>query len=179
MRTVALLLAVAAACACRAPGAGSTSSVVTDAGARLEQPYPIEPFDTAGLDGHPISLASWKGRVVVINVWATWCAPCRREMPALSALQDKYRDQVRVLGLLQDNVTDAFALQFLAAADVRYPVARSTFDLERRFPPVLALPTTFVIDPAGRLVAMYAGEIDPAALERALRPLLGGTGPAD
>ena len=156
--------------ACRGTGAPATGA----AGGRLDKPYPIEPFEAADLDGRPVSLAAWQGQVVIVNVWATWCAPCRREMPALSALQDKYRNQLRVLGILQDNVTTEFAREFLRSARVGYPVVRSTFDLEQHLPAVLALPTTFVIDRAGRLVAMYAAEVDAATLEREVLRLLGG-----
>lgn len=177
-----IVIALVAAGACRdETDRNRSQSATTSAadGGRLDAPYPIEPFAVVDLDGRAISLAAWKGKVVIVNVWATWCAPCRREMPALAALQDKYRDQVRVLGLLQDNVTTAFAREFARSARVTYPVVRSTFDLERRFPAILALPMTFVIDPAGRLVATYAGEIEPAALEReVLRYVGGGLRPA-
>jgi len=176
---VAALLALGG---CRGEGDRATTAVpataTADAGGRLETPYPVEPFSAVALDGRDISLAAWKGKVVIVNVWATWCAPCRREMPALAALQDKYRDQVRVLGLLQDNVTTDFAREFARSVRVTYPIARSTFDLERRFPTVLALPMTFVIDRAGHLTSMYAGEIDPAQLEREVLRLLGGAAPA-
>jgi thiol-disulfide isomerase/thioredoxin len=145
----------------------------SDSGGRLDAPYPIEPFTGVDLEGRPISLAAWKGNVVIVNVWATWCAPCRREMPALAALQEKYRESVRVLGLLQDNVTTDFAREFVRSVRVTYPIVRSTFDLERRFPQVLALPMTFVIDPQGRLVAVYAGEIEPAELERQILSVIG------
>jgi thiol-disulfide isomerase/thioredoxin len=145
-----------------------------DRGNHLKTPYPIEPFDAVDLDGTKISLAAWKGQVVVVNVWATWCAPCRRELPALAALQERYRGKVVVLGLLQDNVTDQFAREFAKRAGIRYPVVRSTFDIEGRFPAVLVLPMTFVLDLAGRLVVTYAGEVDPDQLDLEVRRLLGG-----
>ena len=120
-----------------------------------------------------MSFATWKGKVVVVNVWATWCAPCRREIPALAALQDKYRDRLLVIGLLQDNVTTEFARRSARTLRANYPIVRSTFEIESRFPAVLALPMTFVIDAAGRLAAMYAGEVDPVALERDLLATFG------
>ncbi len=143
-----------------------------DARGRLESPYPVEPFSAVDLDGRDVSVSTWNGRVVVVNVWATWCAPCRREIPALAALQDKYRGGVLVIGLLQDNVTSDFAREFGKSVRINYPVVRSTFDIERRLPPILALPMTFIVDAAGRLVTMYAGEIDPAQVERELSRLL-------
>jgi len=167
---VILLLAVTS---CGGDGASPEAALATTAQAtpsgRLETPFALAPFTAVDLDGRDVSPATWRGRVVVINVWATWCAPCRREIPALVALQDKYRDRVLVIGLLQDNVTDAFARQFAASVKVNYPIVRSTFEVESQFPPVLALPATFIVDKTGRLVAAFAGEVDIAALEQEVK----------
>ena len=165
MRRAILIAMAAAGMACsytaEAPG--------PEPGWRLAKPFPIEPFTAVDLDGRDVSPATWKDRVVIVNVWATWCAPCRREMPSLVALQDKYRDRLLVLGLLQDNATDGFARDFGKAIKLNYPIVRSTSEIEIRFPTVLAMPMTFIIDKAGRLVAMYAGEIDMATLEREVK----------
>jgi thiol-disulfide isomerase/thioredoxin len=177
MRILAVLFSVAATWSCGTPHPGAGGASAASAGVRLAKPAPIGPFEVVDLDGRPLSLVAWKGRVVVINVWATWCAPCRREMPALSALQARYPDEVRVLGLLQDNVTTPFARDFLRAAGVTYPVARSSFELESRLPAVLVLPTTLIVDRESRLVATFAGEAEPAALEREVVRLLGGSAP--
>jgi thiol-disulfide isomerase/thioredoxin len=166
---LACLLAVATA-GCRRTGRADAG---TPPDARLPAPYPVEAFAAVDLAGAAIDLADWKGRVVIVNVWATWCAPCRREMPALSAMQARHPEDVRVLGLLQDQVTDDFAREFLRVARVTYPVVRSSFDIERRLPAVAVLPTTYLIDPEGRLVAMFGGEVDTAVLEREVRHLLG------
>ena len=167
MRIGLLAVAVAAMAvlsACRAPardsaGARSDSS-------RLSQPYPIQPFAAVDFSGRRVSLADWKNQIIVINAWATWCAPCRRELPLLSSLQAKYQDRVRMLGILQDNVSDDFARQFIAQAGLNFPVVRTTFDIESHLPAIVVIPMTFVIDKEGRLVSTFAGEADPAALER-------------
>src|SRR4051812_11272244 len=169
MRAPAAVLAIAALvllAACRSNRAGTSDAnpastgVSRATGARLSTPYPIEPFDAIDLDGRRVSLADWKNSIVVINVWATWCGPCRRELPMLAALQTRYRDRVRVLGVLQDNVTDAFARQFAGQVGLNFPVIRSTFEIEHRLPAVMVLPMTFVLDREGRLVSSYAGEAD-------------------
>jgi thiol-disulfide isomerase/thioredoxin len=175
----ALLIAVLAAAACRGnadspAAAGSTPPTATPSG-RLQTPYPIAPFTARDIDGRDVSFVTWKGKVVVVNVWATWCAPCRREMPALAALQDKYRDRLLVIGLLQDNVTTEFARESARTLRANYPIVRSTFEIESRFPAVLALPMTFVIDSAGRLTAMFVGEVDPASLEQELLATFGAS----
>lgn len=156
---VAVCVAVSA-CRSEVPGPAASAT-----GHRLAQPVPIEPFEAVDLDGRNVALTAWKGQVIIINVWATWCGPCRREMPGLAAIEARHRGRVQVLGVLQDGVTTEFAKAFLGSAGIGYPVIRSTFEIERRFPRILALPTTFVLDPDGGLAAMYAGAVNVAALE--------------
>jgi thiol-disulfide isomerase/thioredoxin len=138
------------------------------ASGRLATPAPIQPFQAVDIDGHDVSFSTWHGKVVVLNVWATWCAPCRREIPMLTALQDAHRDRLLIIGLLQDQVTTDFAREFGKASGLNYPIVRTTFEIESRLPPVLMLPSTYLIDAAGRLVAMYVGELDPVALKKDL-----------
>ena len=137
------------------------------------EPYPVEPFSATDIDGRDVSSATWAGQVVVVNVWATWCAPCRREIPALAKLQDAYRGRVLILGVLDDNVTDDFARQFGRTVGINYPIVRTSFEIERRFPLVAALPMTFIVDRRGRVVTMHAGEIDPLRVEQEIRHALG------
>ena len=111
-----------------------------------------------------------------MNVWATWCGPCRREIPALAALQTKYQSTVQMLGFLQDNVTDDVARAFGRATGMNYPIVRSNFEMESKLPGILALPMTFIVDRAGQLVAMFAGEIDSAAVEAEIVRLLPPSG---
>jgi predicted alpha/beta superfamily hydrolase len=139
---------------------------------RLATPFSLEAFRATDLEGVDRSVATWQGRVVIVNVWATWCPPCRREIPALAALQAKYPRTVLVLGLLQDNVTDDMARTFGRATGMTYPIVRSSFEIESKLPAILALPMTFVVDRTGQLVAMFAGEIDAAAVEAEIVRLL-------
>jgi thiol-disulfide isomerase/thioredoxin len=157
------------------PGCGRRESGVV-AAQRLPAPFPLESFRAIDLDGVDRSSTAWKGRVVVVNVWATWCPPCRREIPALAALQKKYASTVLVLGLLQDTVSDDSARTFGRASSMNYPIVRSTFEIESKLPAILALPMTFVVDRGGQLVAMFAGEIDPAAVEAEIVRLLPPSG---
>ena len=153
-----------------APSAAATSTPRADV-PRFE-PYSVEPFSAADIDGRDVSSVTWAGKVVVVNVWATWCAPCRREIPALAKLQDAYRGRVLILGVLDDSVTDEFARAFGRSVGINYPIVRTSFEIERRFPMVAALPMTFMVDRQGRVTTMYAGEIDPARVDQDIRQAL-------
>ena len=153
-------------------GAPKETPATKPASSRLATPFPLEPFAAFDLDGRDVSSNTWKGKVVIVNVWATWCGPCRREMPGLAALQDKYRNRLLVIGLLDDNVTDDFVREFGKSVKLNYPVVRTTPEIEHRFPAVLLLPMTFIVDARTNLVAMFAGEVDMATLEAEIRHFL-------
>jgi thiol-disulfide isomerase/thioredoxin len=170
---------VAGAVLLAACGGGSDRGVSPrpdgSAGARsglYAEPFPLDPIAMVDLDGHDRSTATWGGRIVVINVWATWCGPCRREMPFLQEIQQKHADRLLLIGLLQDQVTTPFAIEFLRSAKVSYPVVRSTIEIESKLPAIMMLPMTYVIDGRGRLVAAYAGELEAPAFESDLATLL-------
>ena len=138
----------------------------------LATPVPLRPFAAVDLDGRDVSPATWRGRIALVNVWATWCAPCRDEIPMLVALQQKYRDQVLLVGVLQDRASDASVRAFAASLRMNYPIVRSARDIEHSISTDLALPMTYLVDAAGRVVAAHAGRLDPARVEREIQVLL-------
>jgi thiol-disulfide isomerase/thioredoxin len=101
-------------------------------------------FVARELDGHELSTASLRGKVVIINFWATWCGPCRAEIPDLVALQEKYRDRLQVIGISQDESAPEVVQRFAAKFHINYPVVMMTPELEKLFPGIGALPTSFV-----------------------------------
>src|SRR5438105_12850284 len=74
------------------------------------------------LDGRQISTSDWRGKVVLINFWATWCPPCRAEIPDLIALQEKYRDQLQIIGVSEDEAGPEVVKRFVAEHRMNYPV---------------------------------------------------------
>jgi len=130
-------------------------------------------FTIRDLDGRTISLASLRGKVTLVNFWATWCGPCRAEIPDLVALQQKYRDQLQILGISEDEASPETVKQFAAKFSVNYPVAMVTPELEKLFGNVSALPTTFVIDREGRVVQKHVGMLTKAITEAETRSLAG------
>lgn len=122
-------------------------------------------------DGTPRDLSSFKGRVLVVNFWASWCAPCVREMPTLSGLARQYADKgVQFVGIGVDSLKNVQS--FLQKVPVDYPIFVSGFggaDIVRRFGDAAGgLPFTVVIDANGTVRSTKLGEITPAELHRAL-----------
>jgi len=138
-----------------------------------KNPATMSDFTIRDLDGRTISLASLRGKVTLVNFWATWCGPCRAEIPDLVALQQKYRDQLQILGISEDEASPETVKQFAAKFNVNYPVAMVTPELEKLFGNVSALPTTFVIDREGRVVQKHVGMLTKAITEAETRSLAG------
>jgi thiol-disulfide isomerase/thioredoxin len=137
------------------------------------RPLALRPFSATDIDGRVVSASTWRGKVAVVNFWATWCLPCRNEIPALVALQEKFKADALVIGILDDTASIDFVRAFANTLHINYPIVRLTPEIELSFSQTLVLPTTFVVDPAGRVVAMHAGEIDPALLEREVQAIVG------
>jgi len=152
-----------------------------DAGATAERttirffkdPDLVRSFSASDLDGRTISSASFQGKVVIVNFWATWCPPCRAEIPDLIALQDKYRDHLQVIGISEDEASVDEVRRFVAEHKINYPIVMSTPELVKLFPGVRALPTSFIVDPESRLVQKHVGMLQPGLTELETRALAG------
>lgn len=130
-------------------------------------------FSLPALEGGEVSLSSLEGQVVLINFWATWCKPCLKEIPALSAAYKKYKDQGFVLlGVMTDDVPTPKLQAFQKRRGMTYPIVRMDQELVEAFEYPESLPTTFVYSRDGRLHQRLRGEIRPAKLERMLKKLL-------
>jgi DsbE subfamily thiol:disulfide oxidoreductase len=159
---VALVLAVAVACTA-SPEAdrAATSRVVEVDGAMPD-------LDLTALDGSAVTSAALAGRPVLVNFWATWCGPCRREQPLLARAARQHRD-VSFVGVDYRDQDDA-ARDWISRYDVPYPSVADPFgSLGYGFGVTTGLPTTIVIDADGRLRYRVLGELDAATLERLLR----------
>ena len=141
--------------------------------AATSQPAPEMSFD--GLDGKPVALADFKGRLVILNLWATWCQPCLKEMPSLDRLQSELHDTLLVAAISEDHGGATRVGPFVAAMGLQklkiYLDPKS--DVGHAFN-VRGLPTSIVIDARGRVVGRVEGaaEWDSAAMMAVLKPFL-------
>jgi thiol-disulfide isomerase/thioredoxin len=123
--------------------------------------------------GHSWSPAELAGKVVVVNVWATWCQPCQAEIPDLRAIHDRYKDRgVVLLGLLNDSANDSKLEAFSRQFDVNYPIVRMDDELYKAFDFPDRLPTTFVYDKSGHLHFGESRALSESQLEKIIDPLL-------
>jgi thiol-disulfide isomerase/thioredoxin len=129
----------------------------------------------ADLEGRQQTIDQWRGKVLVVNFWATWCAPCREEIPVFVKLQDKYRDRgLQFVGVAIDerDKVQSFAREF----GINYPVLLGTIDtveISRQAGNTIgALPFTLVLDRGGRIVSRELGQAQERRLEARLQPLL-------
>lgn len=137
----------------------------------VDAPATVPELTMETLDGRTISMADQRGKVVLVNFWATWCGPCREEIPYLVRLAERYPDHLTVIGVSEDHGAPDAVAAFAGQYDVNYPIVMSTPGIKRAFPGVFALPTSFVVDPDGRMVQSHVGLISPVILEQETRYL--------
>ena len=139
----------------------------------LREPIATPAFTVTALDGRSMSSADWRGKVVLVNFWATWCPPCRAEIPDLIALQEKYREHLVIVGIAEDEGSVDVVKRFVAEHKINYPIIMSTPELRKIFPEVMALPTTFVLDREGNLAQKNVGMLNAKETEAGTRLLAG------
>ncbi len=144
-------------------------------------PLAAEPIDFSapGLDGADIALSDFLGQWVVVNYWATWCAPCRKEMPELSAMHEQ-RDDITVLGLAYEDTEVSVFEEFLVDYPASYPIAiADVYDPPAALGPPRALPTTFIVDPHGELLKTIIGPVTREQIENVISELQAANGPSN
>ncbi|HLZ93224.1 MAG TPA: TlpA disulfide reductase family protein [Candidatus Acidoferrum sp.] len=139
----------------------------------VRDPDAAPDFKLDRLDGKPLRLSDAHGKVVLLNFWATWCGPCRAEIPDLIALQQKYKDQLQIIGLTVDDDDASVVKQVVAETHINYPVAMASPEVRLQYGGIAALPTSFVLDAQGRVVQKHEGLRDPLLYETEIRALLG------
>lgn len=134
---------------------------------------PAPSFDVATTSGEPSSLAKYRGRIVVMNLWASWCPPCRAEMPDLERLSETYaKKNVVVLGVDQGESRER-AASFARSLGIHYPILLDEQQQYGRVYAALGLPTTIVVDPQGIVVRGFDGPLSYQQMAGAVDPIIG------
>jgi peroxiredoxin len=134
---------------------------------------PLAPdFTLPQLDGQPLSLSSYRGKLVLLDFWATWCVPCRAETPHFVELQQKYGNRgLQIIGISMDDSPDSVR-PFVQQFHVNYPIVMGTAKTGEQYGGILGMPIAFLIDPQGHIISKHLGATDPGVFEREIAGML-------
>ncbi len=167
MKTSIQVLVVGLALVLIAAGCHSSSGPRNPAPGAVHSTAPD--FSLQDLNGHPLDLSSYRGKVVLLNFWATWCTPCRAEIPNFVQFQDGYGPQgLQIVGLSMDD--DAKPVrEFYQQFKMNYPVGMGTDKVAQSYGGILGLPVTFLIGRDGRIAAKYVGAVPLPTVEQQIK----------
>jgi peroxiredoxin len=167
--------ALIAACLLLAGCASTVSRGEPASGSNRDTPSrkPAPDFELKDMNGKAIRLSDYRGQVVLLNFWATWCGPCKIEIPWFVEFQRAYKDRgFTVIGVSVDEDGWEAVRPFLASRQVNYPVVVSTVEVEQKYGGVEALPVSFLIDREGRIANTHVGLVTRKTYEDEIRRLL-------
>lgn len=144
---------------------------------------PAPELDAVDLDGRPWTLEDADGRLIWINFWATWCPPCRTEMPMMQRLYEQYGDRILIIGVDFGEERGA-VVDFVDRYAITYPILLDpTLDNFYRWSPQFGLPKHYFVDAGGRVLRQFLGELPPQLMLETIEELLGeptaGNAPRD
>lgn len=137
------------------------------------RPHLLAPdFSLPQLDGQQLRLSSYRGKIVLLDFWATWCVPCREEIPHFIQLQEKYGNNgLQIIGVSMDDGPDPVK-EFYQQFHMNYPVVMGTAKIGELYGGVLGLPIAFVIDDTGRITVKHVGATKVDVIEKEVAALL-------
>ncbi len=130
-------------------------------------------FDLTDLNGASLTLASSRGKVILLNFWATWCPPCKAEIPHFKELYTQYQPKgLEIIGIALDQGGVADVAPFAREQAINYPLVIGNAQVVESYGGIRGIPTTFLIDKKGRIAAKYVGYQDKQVFEKEIRVLL-------
>lgn len=135
---------------------------------------PAASFDVESPSGETGSLAAYRGKVVLVNLWATWCPPCREEMPALETLYRRYRSKGLVVLGIDQGESATVAESYAKKLGITFPVLIDDAQQYGRAYAAQGLPTSILVDRTGRIVKGIDGEMTLGQMQELVTPVLGG-----
>jgi peroxiredoxin len=152
------------------------------AGAEALVNKPAPDFELTSLDGRKVKLSDYKGKAVVLNFWATWCAPCKLEMPWFVDLEKKYQGKdVEIVGISMDDLSKDKVQAFSQQMGLNYPIllgkesAKNEEALEESYGGLDGLPTTFYIDRQGKVIEAISGLAGKDEIEANIKKAMGNS----
>lgn len=135
--------------------------------------FPAPSWTLQNLEGQTVSSEAFEGKVVILDFWATWCPPCREEIPGFIELQKQYgADGLVVVGVAYDQEGAKVVAPFVEKTGINYPVLLGTEEMADRFGGIEGFPTTFIIDRQSQVVARHVGYRPKSVFEKEIQPLL-------
>lgn len=123
-------------------------------------------FTLTDINGQEVSLSDFKGKIILVDFWATWCGPCKMEIPSFIKLQEDYKDDVVILGISLDQGGPQVVVPFAEKMNINYPIVYGDGTVVKAFGGVRGIPTTFVIDRDFNIQRKYVGYTDHSVFEK-------------